>query len=307
MRSTARRLSTVRPCLRCSRPIPPPSVRPATPVCPMTPTGHTRPWAWAALSSCDRWAPPSARARRATGSTVTARIRDMSSTIPPSQVENPATLCPPPRTATTICSSRANLTAAITSSTDEGRTIMDGRRSAIAFHTRRAWSYCGSPGAMTSPEIRSPSALLRPSARSDRGLRRRQPRHRHPERAARHVVQAEFVTQVDRVGVSPVLAADPDLHALACLATLGHSDAHQAAHALLVDRLERVAGQDLLLQVADDESPLRVVAREAERGLRQVVGAEGEELRLLRDLARRQSGARDLDHGAELVGHANPR
>ena len=41
--STDSRLSIVRPSLRCSRPIPPPSVRPATPVCETTPTGHTSP------------------------------------------------------------------------------------------------------------------------------------------------------------------------------------------------------------------------------------------------------------------------
>ena len=38
-----------------------------------------------------------------------------------------------------------------------------------------------------------------------------------------------------------------------------------------------------------------VVAREAHRGLRQIVGAEGEELRRARHAIRRQSGARDLD------------
>ena len=113
------------------------------------------------------------------------------------------------------------------------------------------------------------------------------------------------MTQVDGVRVTAVLAADPDLHSLAGLAALFHRDLHQPPHAFLVDRLERVARQDLLLQVADDERALGVVAREAERGLRQVVGAEGEELRLLRDLARGQRGARDLDHGAELVGNAN--
>ncbi len=65
---------------------------------------------------------------------------ERSITIPPSQVENPATLWPPPRTATTSRCSRANRIAAITSSTDVQRTIIAGRRSAIAFHTIRARS-----------------------------------------------------------------------------------------------------------------------------------------------------------------------
>src|SRR5207302_8110571 len=46
---------------------------------------------------------------------------------------------------------------------------------------------------------------------SDGGLRRGQSRHRDAERAARHVVQAQAVAQVDGVGVSAVLAADADL------------------------------------------------------------------------------------------------
>src|SRR5438552_3227853 len=153
--------------------------------------------------------------------------------------------------------------------------------------------------------MRSWRALLGASACPDRGLRRRQSRHRDAERAARHVVEPELVTQMDRVWVAPMLAADPDLHALARLAPLVHGDAHQSPHALLVDGLERVARQDLLLQVADDEGPRGVVARETERGLRQVVGAEGEELGLLSDLARGERGARDLDHGPELVRNAN--
>src|SRR5207253_4744529 len=100
----------------------------------------------------------------------------------------------------------------------------------------------------------------------------RESRYRDAEWAARDVVEPQLVTQVDGVRVTAVLAADPDLHSLAGLATLFDRDPHQPAHAFLVDRLERVARQDLLLQVADDESALGVVAREAEGGLRQVVG-----------------------------------
>ena len=55
----------------------------------------------------------------------------------------------------------------------------------------------------------------------------------------------------------------------------------------------------LLLDVLGQERA-GVVARQAHRGLRQVVGAEGEELGDLRQLVREQRGARQLDHGAEL-------
>ena len=44
-----------------------------------------------------------------------------------------------------------------------------------------------------------------------------------------------------------------------------------------------------------------VVARETECGLREIVGAEGKELRFFRDLIRDQAGARQLDHRADEV------
>src|SRR5207253_2196950 len=43
--------------------------------------------------------PPPARARRLSGSTSTVFMRERSRTNPPSHVENPAKLYPPPRTA----------------------------------------------------------------------------------------------------------------------------------------------------------------------------------------------------------------
>ena len=68
------------------------------------------------------------------------------------------------------------------------------------------------------------------------------------------------MTQVDRLGVAAVLAADPDLHLRPRLAAFGDRDRHQPAHAVLVDGLEWVARQDLLLEVPDDEMPFGVVA-----------------------------------------------
>ena len=49
-----------------------------------------------------------------------------------------------------------------------------------------------------------------------------------------------------------------------------------------------------------------VVAAEAEGHLRQVVGAEREELGLLGDLVGRQGGAGDLDHRADQVLDLRP-
>ncbi len=168
--STARRLSMVSPNCRWSRPTPPPSVRPATPVWPMTPIGQTSPCACAATSSSPRSAPPLAVAVRVAGSTVTPRICDRSTTRPPSQVECPAGLWPPQRTASSRSCSRANRMAVATSAVDRGWRMTAGRRSWTAFQRRRASSYEGSSGVMIGP------AKTRRSSLTDRGLMRsRQP------------------------------------------------------------------------------------------------------------------------------------
>src|SRR5437773_50947 len=131
--------------------MPPPSVSPATPVCPTTPTGHARPYSCAARSSCSRRAPPWTRAIRFAGSISTARMPDRSMTTPPSHVEKPATLWPPPRTAMTRSCSRAKRTAVTTSSTRVHRAMSAGWRSAIAFQTTRLELYSRSPGWISSP------------------------------------------------------------------------------------------------------------------------------------------------------------
>ena len=54
------------------------------------------------------------------------------------------------------------------------------------------------------------------------------------------------------------------------------------------------------------EEAARIVPRDPEHRLREVVRAEGEELRLLRDLVGRHGAARDLDHRAHEVLHLHP-
>src|SRR5579872_1793412 len=102
--------------------------------------------------------------------------------------------------------------------------------------------------------------LLRAGALSDRGLRGRQASHGNPKRAARHVVQAELVAEMDRVRVTTMLAAYADLQVRPRLAPFRHGHRHQPADAVLVDRFEWIAREDLALEVADDEVALRVVA-----------------------------------------------
>ena len=78
------------------------------------------------------------------------------------------------------------------------------------------------------------------------------------------------------------------------------------ADALLVQRHERIVGQQALRRIGAKERR-RVVARQAERRLRQVVGAEGEELGALGDLAGPERRARQFDHRADLIRHRDAR
>ena len=122
---------------------------------------------------------------------------------------------------------------------------------------------------------------------------------RHPERRAAHVVEAGVVEEGDRLGVAAVLAAHAELELGLGLPAEPGADAHELADAVGVDRLERVALQQPLLEVGRHHPALDVVAAEPERHLRQVVGAEAEEVGLLGDLVGADRGARRLDHRAD--------
>ncbi len=139
-RSTARRLSTVSPCRRIRYPIPPPSVSPPIPTLLTVPPVVASPYRCVARSSSDQTTPPAARATRAAGSTDTAFMCDRSIMTPPSHTEWPRTECPPPRTETGSSRSRANRSAAWTSSAPAQRAIRAGRRSTAPFQIRRASS-----------------------------------------------------------------------------------------------------------------------------------------------------------------------
>ena len=98
-----------------------------------------------------------------------------------------------------------------------------------------------------------------------------------------------------------MLATDADFHAGAGLATQFYGDAHELGQAIPIDGLEGILGEDALLDVIDQETLLGVVTADAESGLGEIVGAEGEELGVLGDLISRQGCTGDFDHRAEFV------
>src|SRR5581483_7263770 len=138
--------------------------------------------------------------------------------------------------------------------------------------------------------------VLRRARLLERGLGGGEPRERHAVRRAGDVVEAEPVAERDRARLAAVLAADTELELAPRRAAALDGDPHQAADAVLVEDLERVPLEDAVVQVAREELALGVVARDAERGLREVVGAEREEVRVPGDLARLHARARQLDH-----------
>ena len=79
--------------------MPPPSVRPATPVVETMPNGTARPKACVAWSTSPDVQPGSTRTVRFAGSTRTPFIIDRSMTSPSSQLPSPGPLWPPPRMA----------------------------------------------------------------------------------------------------------------------------------------------------------------------------------------------------------------
>ncbi|RYF01262.1 MAG: hypothetical protein EOO78_10845, partial [Oxalobacteraceae bacterium] len=112
----------------------------ARPVVELMPVGVASPYAWVSWSKSRSVAPPPARARRASGSTRTARMADRSMTSPSSHKALPAMLWPPPRTASGRPWLRAKATAASTSAVPLQRAMKAGRRSIIAFQMLRASS-----------------------------------------------------------------------------------------------------------------------------------------------------------------------
>src|SRR5207237_2764116 len=112
--------------------------------------------------------------------------------------------------------------------------------------------------------------------------------------------QSDLMAERDRGRISAMLAANADLDIRPGLAAARNTDLHQLADAVAIDRDERIDLQDSLRDVSAEESG-GVIAADAIGRLRQIVGAERKELRRLGDVASHEAGARQFDHGADLI------
>ena len=108
------------------------------------------------------------------------------------------------------------------------------------------------------------------------------------------------MAELHAVRVAAMLSADPEFELLARFASEFAGDAHELADALRVDAGERILLHDLHFLVDRQEAP-GVVPAHGQCGLREVVGAETEELGILCDFVRDERGARDFDHRAHEV------
>ena len=111
------------------------------------------------------------------------------------------------------------------------------------------------------------------------------------------------MAELDGRRIAAVLAADAAVHGRTGLLAESNRHIHQFADACLVQSRKRIGFVNLVLVVRRQEFA-RVVTRETEGHLRQIVGAEAEELRLFGDLVGGERRSRDLDHGADFVFEA---
>ena len=101
------------------------------------------------------------------------------------------------------------------------------------------------------------------------------------------------MAETNRVGVSAMLSADAKLEFFAGLAPPFCRNLNELAHAFDIERHKRIARDHALAQIVVQEHA-GIVAANADGGLRQIVGAEGEELRRLGDVAGAQRRARQF-------------
>src|SRR3954470_8976393 len=157
------------------------------------------------------------------------------------------------------------------------------------------------PRLFRSQYFKSPLRLCLARHRlAERGLRGGEAGDRDAVGRAGDVVEADRMAEGDGGGIAAVLAADADLERGARLTTACDADLDELADAFLVERDEGIDRQDALGHVGAEEAR-GIVTADAVRRLREVIGAEREELGALRDLGREQAGARQLDHCADLI------
>src|SRR5438552_10253057 len=127
------------------------------------------------------------------------------------------------------------------------------------------------------------------------GLGRGEAGDRHAVGRAGDVIEPDRLAKADRGRVAAMLAANPELKTRPRGASALRGDADELADPLDVEGHKRVVLEDPEPLIGADKAR-RIVARQAEDGLRQVIGAKAEEFGALGDLAGAQRRPRQFDH-----------
>ena len=109
------------------------------------------------------------------------------------------------------------------------------------------------------------------------------------------------MTEINTFRFAAVLTTDTNFQIGAGLPAELDAHRHQLAYPFSLQGLERVLGQDALLDIFQQELGFRIIAGLTKGHLGQVVGAIGEELGNSGYLVGREGRSGDLDHGAKLV------
>jgi len=102
---------------------------------------------------------------------------------------------------------------------------------------------------------------------------RREPRDGDAIGRTAHIVQSEFMAELDRAGIAAVFTADAELNPWAGLPAAGDGLSHQGPHPFSVEHREGICFHNIGRSIKIDELR-RIVARETERGLSEVVRPE---------------------------------
>ena len=98
--------------------------------------------------------------------------------------------------------------------------------------------------------------------------------HRYTERRARNVIQPDPMTEICRLGIAAVFAADAGVELGRVCGRARLRSALACSHAALVEGHKRIVPQNPLLEILHEEPAFGIVPRDAEGGLGQIVGPD---------------------------------
>ena len=117
-------------------------------------------------------------------------------------------------------------------------------------------------------------------------LRRRETSDRHAIGRGADVIEADAFAEGDAGRIAPVFATNAELDAVTRAPPAFGGHFHQLPHAIDVEADKGIAREDTLVDIGCEEAR-GIVATDAQRRLREVIGAEAEEFRFLRENAQK--------------------